>query len=114
MSKSINKIFLLGCVGQDPDVNNSGVVKFSLATNAGTKEKPTTDWHKIVCFGKLGEIVAKYVKKGAKVHTEGELHYNKYIDKTGAEKMSVEIIARDICLLGSSKKDEQTSDEIPF
>ena len=83
MSRGINKAIVLGTLGQDPDVkytsSGSPVVNLSAATNESWKDKTTgekqerTEWHRIVIFGKLAEIAAQYLKKGAQVYFEGKI-----------------------------------------
>ena len=82
---SVNKVILKGHLGMDPE-NNKGTVKFSIATDDGYKNKEgekieNTNWHNIVAFGKLGEILEKYLKKGNEVVIIGRLQYNIYEDK---------------------------------
>ncbi len=77
----MNQVNLLGRLGGDPEEKN-GAVKFSIATNDGTKDKPKTNWHNIVAFGKTGEILAKYLKKGIQIGITGRIDYNKFEEKT--------------------------------
>lgn len=101
MSRGINKVFILGRVG---DVKNHGtVVNVSVATNQeytqnGQKMK-LTEWHKIVFFGKLAEIAGRYLQKGSQVHVEGSLRTEKYTDKNGHEQYSTKIVAKTLELL---------------
>ncbi len=98
----INKVVLIGNVGQDPDVrvmqNGSKVANFSLATSESWKDrngekKEQTEWHKIVVYGdKLPEIIEKYVKKGTKLYIEGSIRSRKYQDTTGQDRTVFEII----------------------
>ena len=82
---SVNKVFLKGRLGQDPE-NNNGAVKFSIATsekytNSQGEKVENTQWHNCVAFGKTGEILQKYLKKGQEVFIEGKINYNKHEDK---------------------------------
>jgi single-strand DNA-binding protein len=109
MPKSVNKVILLGNLGKDPEVKYtpSGVpvAKFSLATNERYKDKggewqDRTEWHNIVAWQRLAEIVGEYVKKGSKVYIEGRLQTSSWEDKqSGEKKYRTEIIASDLVLL---------------
>jgi single-strand DNA-binding protein len=125
MAKSVNKVILVGNVGQDPDVKYtpSGVpvAKFSLATNERFKDKndqwqDRTEWHSVVAWQRLAEIVGEYVRKGSKLYVEGKLQTSSWEDRqNGGKKYGTEIVARDIILLGSRENGEkgavETSDE---
>jgi single-strand DNA-binding protein len=110
MAKSVNKVILVGNLGKDPDVKYtpSGVpvAKFSLATNERYKDKAgewqeRTEWHSIVAWQRLAEIVGEYVKKGSKVYIEGRLQTSSWEDKqSGEKKYRTEIVAQDLVLLG--------------
>ena len=110
MAKSVNKVILVGNLGKDPEVKYTStgtpVAKFSLATNEGYKDKngqwqDRTEWHNIVAWQRLAEIVGEYVKKGSKVYIEGRLQTSSWDDKeTGQKKYKTEIIANDLVLLG--------------
>lgn len=76
----MNQINLLGRLGGDPEEKN-GAVKFSIATNDGFGEKKKTNWHNIVAFGKTGEILGKYLKKGSQIGISGRIDYNKFDEK---------------------------------
>jgi single-strand DNA-binding protein len=109
MAKSVNKVILVGNLGKDPEVkytpSGTAVAKFSLATNEGYKDKAgqwqeRTEWHNIVAWQRLAEIVGEYVKKGSKVYIEGRLQTSSWDDKeTGQKKYKTEIIANDLVLL---------------
>ena len=126
MPKSINKVILVGNVGADPEVKYtpSGVPvgKFSLATNERFKNKngewqERTEWHNIVAWQRLAEIVGEYVSKGSKVYIEGKLHTSSWEDRrSGEKKYRTEIVARELVLLGlrengSSKQEPATTGE---
>ena len=111
---SLNKVLLIGNLGKDPETRYTpdglAVVKFSIATSeysktqSGEKSEKTT-WHNIVAFGKTGENVVNYLRKGKQVFVEGRISVSSYEDKdTGEKKYRTEIIANNITLLG--KKDE--------
>jgi single-strand DNA-binding protein len=111
MPKSVNKVILVGNVGKDPEVKYtpSGIPvgKFSLATNERFKDKngefqERTEWHNIVAWQRLAEIVGEFVSKGSKVYVEGKLQTTHWNDRqSGATKYRTEIVARDLVLLGS-------------
>ena len=111
MPKSVNKVILVGNVGQDPEVKYtpSGVpvAKFSLATNERFKDKSgefqeRTEWHNVIVWQRLAEIVGEYLSKGSKVYVEGKLQTSSWEDKqSGERKYRTEIVARDLVLLGS-------------
>ena len=114
MPKSVNKVILVGNVGKDPEVKYapSGVVlaKFSLATNERFKDKSgewqdRTEWHNVLAWQRLAEIVGEYVRKGAKLYIEGKLQTSSWEDRSsGEKKYRTEIVARDIVLLGSREE----------
>ena len=109
---TMNKVILIGRVGADPEVrymaNGNAVANIRLATNDGYKDKNTgdfiesTEWHRVICFNKLGEIVNQYVKKGRLVYIEGRIRTNKWQDKSGQDRYTTEIVANDMQLLGGS------------
>lgn len=110
MAKSVNKVILVGNLGKDPEIkytpSGTPVAKFSLATNERYKDKAgewqdRTEWHNIVAWQRLAEIVGEYVKKGAKVYIEGRIQTSSWEDKqSGEKKYRTEIIAQDLVLLG--------------
>lgn len=111
MARGINKVILVGNVGVDPDVrylpNGNAVTTLSLATSESWKDKTTgekqerTEWHRVVCFNRLGEIAGEYVRKGSKLYIEGSLRTRKWQDQQGQDKYTTEIIAADIQMLDS-------------
>lgn len=125
MAKSINKVILVGNVGKDPEVKYtpSGVAlaKFSMATNERFKDKSgewqdRTEWHNVLAWQRLAEIVGEYVQKGAKLYIEGKLQTSSWEDRNnGEKKYRTEIVARDIVLLGSretgSNEDRDSAEE---
>ena len=121
---SLNRVTLLGNVGKDPDVRhleNNCVAQFSLATTKKgytTKEGQTvpdrTEWHSLVVWNKLAEIVEKFVKKGDKLYVEGELRYRSYDDQNGVKRYVTEIYVENMEMLtpkGDSKPLPPMSDE---
>lgn len=119
MSKSLNKVQIIGNVGKDPEVKATGggtkVASFSVATTAKWKDKQgvqqeKTEWHKITAWEPLAVIVGNYVKKGDRIYVEGYLETQKWTDKNGVERYTTQIVARDIILLGGKKASD---DEAP-
>jgi single-strand DNA-binding protein len=110
MPKSINKVILVGNVGKDPEVrytpSGTPVATFSLATNERFKDRndewqERTEWHSIVAWQRLAEIVGDYVAKGSKVYVEGKLQTSNWEDRqSGGMKYRTEIVARELLLLG--------------
>lgn len=109
MARGLNKVMLIGNVGQDAELSflpsGHSMAKFSVATSRAWKDKQgaaqkKTQWHNIVAWGKLAEICDKYVKKGGQVYVEGRLTTRKYQSKDGVEKLAVEIVAEQMQLLG--------------
>ncbi|TAM12318.1 MAG: single-stranded DNA-binding protein [Nevskiaceae bacterium] len=111
MARGINKVILIGNLGKDPELRQlpSGVavVNITLATSSSWRDKATgenkdhTEWHNVVFFNKLAEIVGKYLKKGAKVYVEGSLRTRKWQDKNGGDRYTTEIVASDMQMLDS-------------
>lgn len=111
MARGINKVILVGNVGIDPDVrympNGNAVTTLSIATSETWKDKNTgekqerTEWHRVVCFNRLGEIAGEYIRKGSKLYVEGSLRTRKWQDQQGQDKYTTEIIASDIQMLDS-------------
>lgn len=109
MAKSVNKVILVGNLGKDPEVkytpNGVPVAKFSIATNEKFKDKSgewqeRTEWHNIVAWQRLAEIIGEYVKKGSKIYIEGKLQTSSWEDKqSGEKKYRTEIVAQDLVLL---------------
>ena len=103
MAGSLNKVLLIGRLGNDPEIkqmqNGKSVARLSVATSESWKDKNTgekkekTEWHRVVIFNEgLVGVVQKYLKKGAQVYIEGQLNTNKYTDSSGQEKYSTQIV----------------------
>jgi single-strand DNA-binding protein len=110
VARSLNKAMLIGNVGQDPEIrtipSGARVAQFSVATSRRWNDKSgqqqeKTEWHRIVAWEKLVEIIERYVKKGDRIYVEGEIEYRQYQDKDGVTKYTTEIRAREVVLLGS-------------
>jgi single-strand DNA-binding protein len=114
MAKSVNKVILLGNVGKDPEIRSTGggtmVANFTLATSDRQKDaqgnwQDRTEWHNLVAFTRLAEIVRDYVKKGSKLYIEGKIQTRSWDDKeSGQKRYRTEIIVNDLSLL--SGRDE--------
>lgn len=110
MARGINKVILIGNLGDDPEVRytsgGAAVANIRVATSESWKDKESgekqerTEWHKVVFFGRLAEIVAEYLKKGSQVYVEGSLRTNKWQDKSGNDRYTTEIIANEMQMLG--------------
>jgi len=129
MSRGVNKVILVGNLGQKPEMRytatQSAVASLSIATTESWKDKESgemrdkTEWHRVVYFGKLAEIVEKYLDKGSSVYIEGKLQTRKWQDKNGADRWTTEIIGSELTMLGSkssSSNSPMASDqsESPF
>lgn len=137
---SVNKVILLGNLGISPDMrylpNGDAVANFSIATTENWKDKSgekksKTDWHRIVAYGKLAEIMGEYLDKGSSVYIEGRLQTRKWQNKEGVDQYTTEIVADRMQMLGgkpagggergqSASRDsdsggfEDMGDDIPF
>ena len=111
MARGINKVILIGNLGNDPDIryttSGAAVANISLATAESWKDKETgeqqerTEWHRIVFFGRLAEIVGEYLRKGSQIYVEGRLQTRKWQDKEGNDRYTTEIVANEMQMLGS-------------
>ena len=126
----VNKVILIGNLGHDAELrhteSNQAVANFDIATSeswtdkAGEKQE-RTEWHKIVLWGKGAEALAQYLVKGKKVYIEGSLQTRKWEDKSGTNRLTTEIKAQQVRLLGGggsgeapAKGQDLTNDDIPF
>jgi len=107
---SLNKVTLIGNLGQDPEVrympSGDAMVTLSLATTEKWKDKQgdqqeKTEWHRVVMFGKLAEIAGEYLRKGSQVYIEGRLQTRKWTDKDGQDRYSTETVSNKMLMLGS-------------
>lgn len=111
MAKGINKVILVGNLGNDPETrympSGGAVTNIAVATSETWKDKQTgqpqerTEWHRVVFFNRLAEIAAEYLKKGAKVYIEGSLRTRKWQDQSGQDKYTTEIVAKEMQMLDS-------------
>lgn len=103
-SKGVNKVILIGNLGQDPEVrympNGGAVANISIATSESWKDKATgeqkerTEWHRVAIFGKLAEIAGEYLRKGSSVYIEGQLQTRKWQDQSGQDRYTSEIVVQ--------------------
>ncbi|MGH8135059.1 MAG: single-stranded DNA-binding protein [Steroidobacteraceae bacterium] len=110
MARGVNKVILLGNVGQDPQSrampSGKAVVNLRIATSKQWRDrqsgenKESTEWHTVVMFDRLAEIAAEYLRKGSQVYIEGELRTRKWQDKEGQDRYSTEIVANEMQMLG--------------
>ena len=111
MARGVNKVILIGNLGQDPEVrympNGGAVANVTIATTESWKDKNTgepqerTEWHRVVFYRRLAEIAGEYLKKGSKVYVEGRLQTRKWQDRDGNDRYTTEIIANEMQMLDS-------------
>jgi single-strand DNA-binding protein len=102
-----NKVILIGNVGKDPETNEAKTLtSFSLATSEKIKGETVTEWHNLKAFGKTAELIQSYVKKGSQIYIEGKIKTNKWEDKNGQKRSTVEIIVSEVTFLGGKKEEE--------
>ena len=118
--RGINKVIIVGTLGQDPELkqtsNGTAVCQLSLATNEKWKDKSgeqqeKTEWHRVVLWQRLAEIAGEYLHKGSQVYIEGKLQTRKWQDKEGNDRWSTEIIASELQLLGGKGGDRPQSSQ---
>jgi len=110
MARGVNKVILVGTLGTDPEVkyipSGDAVCNISIATNESWKDKQTgqmqerTEWHRVVAFRRLAEIMGEYLRKGSQVYIEGKLQTRKWQDQNGQDRYSTEILANEMQMLG--------------
>ncbi len=111
---SVNKVILIGGLGRDPETRygagGGAICNISLATSESWKDKETgekkesTEWHRVVFFGKLAEIAGEYLKKGSSCYVEGSLKTRKWTDKENVERYTTEIVADKMVMLSKAKE----------
>lgn len=111
MARGINKVILIGNLGTDPEIryapSGTAVVTVNVATSAAWRDKQSgemqdrTEWHRVVFFNRLAEIVNEYLKKGSKIYVEGSLRTRKWTDKNEIERYTTEIVANEMQMLDS-------------
>ena len=111
MARGVNKAIIVGNLGRDPEVRYSAsgnaIANVTVATTDSWKDRQAgerqerTEWHRVVFFNRLAEIVAEYLKKGSQVFIEGRIQTRKWEDKDGNERWTTEIVANEMQMLGS-------------
>ena len=120
MARGINKVILVGNLGQDPETrympSGKAVTNLRLATSDSWKDKQTgeqreqTEWHSVVMYDRLAEIAAEYLRKGSQIYVEGRLKTRKWQDKEGKDRYTTEIIANEMQMLGSRGADRAAAE----
>jgi len=110
MARGVNKVIIVGNLGNDPEVrympNGGAVANVSVATTESWKDKQSgqkvdkTEWHRVVFYNKLAEIVGEYLKKGSQIYLEGRLQTRKWQNKDGVDQYTTEIVANEMQMLG--------------
>jgi single-strand DNA-binding protein len=123
MARGINKVIIIGNVGNDPEIrympNGGAVTSLSLATSESWKDKQTgeaqerTEWHRVVFYNRLAEIAGEYLRKGSSCYVEGRLSTRKWKDKNEVERYTTEIIASEMQMLGGKKSGASEDFESP-
>ncbi|EKM6438152.1 single-stranded DNA-binding protein [Cronobacter sakazakii] len=119
-SRGVNKVILVGNLGQDPDVrympNGGAVTSLRLATSESWRDKQTgemkevTEWHSVVLYGKLAEVAGEYLRKGSQIYIEGQLRTRKWQDQSGQDRYSTEVVVNvggTMQMLGGKQQSDQ-------
>ena len=111
MARGVNKVTLIGNLGNDPELRStqagSAVANITLATSESWRDKETqetkerVEWHRVIFFGRLAEVVNEYLRKGSQVYVEGRIQTRKWQDKDGNDRYTTEIVANEMQMLGS-------------
>ncbi|WP_432473304.1 single-stranded DNA-binding protein [Amphritea sp. HPY] len=111
MARGVNKVILIGNLGNDPETkylpSGNAVTNITIATSESWKDKNSgqqqerTEWHRVVFFNRLAEIAAEYLRKGSKVYVEGQLRTRKWQDQSGQDRYTTEIVANELQMLDS-------------
>ncbi|RDH88041.1 MAG: single-stranded DNA-binding protein [endosymbiont of Seepiophila jonesi] len=123
MARGINKVILIGNLGKDPETrympSGGAVTNVTVATSESWKDKNTgqqqerTEWHRVVGFNRLGEIMGEYLKKGSKVYIEGSLRTRKWQGQDGQDRYTTEIVASEMQMLDSRGGGSASFDSAP-
>ena len=110
MARGVNKVILVGNLGKDPEIkytaSGAAIANLTIATSDSWNDKQTgekvekTEWHRVVAFQRLAEIMGEYLKKGSQVYIEGKLQTRKWQDQNGQDRYSTEVVANDMQMLG--------------
>jgi single-strand DNA-binding protein len=111
MARGVNKVTLIGNLGNDPELRStqsgSAVANITLATSESWRDKETqetkerVEWHRVIFFGRLAEVVNEYLRKGSQIYVEGRIQTRKWQDKDGNDRYTTEIVANEMQMLGS-------------
>ena len=120
MSRGVNKVILVGNLGQKPEMRytatQTAVANLSIATTESWKDKESgenrdkTEWHRVVFFGNLAEIAEKYLDKGSSVYIEGKIQTRKWQDKEGKDRWTTELLGNQLTMLGSRNTSESSNE----
>ena len=110
MARGVNKVILVGNLGRDPEIkytaSGAAIANITVATSESWNDKQTgekvekTEWHRIVAFQRLAEIMGEYLRKGSQVYIEGKLQTRKWQDQSGQDRYTTEVVANDMQMLG--------------
>ena len=122
MARGLNSAAIIGNVGKDPEVRHTqsgtAVANLSVATSetwfdkAKGEKQEKTEWHRVVAWGKLAEVVEKYVKKGRQIYIQGRIETRAWEDNSGNKKYTTEIVAKEILLLGPRQENADLAEQI--
>lgn len=123
MARGINKAIIVGNLGNDPEIRHTAggaaVANISIATveswkdkNSGEKQEKT-EWHRVIAFGRLAEIIGEYLRKGSQVYIEGRIQTRKWQDKDGQDRYTTEIVANEMQMLGGKGGDSENHESAP-
>lgn len=125
-SRGVNKVILVGNLGQDPEVrylpNGGAVTNITLATSESWRDKQTgeqkeiTEWHRVVLFGKLAEVAGEYLRKGSQVYIEGQLRTRKWQDQSGQDRYTTEVVVNvggTMQMLGGKQEGQKSNGNQP-
>jgi single-strand DNA-binding protein len=111
MARGVNKVILVGNLGKDPDMkytaSGAAIANITIATSESWNDKQTgekvekTEWHRVVAFQRLAEIMGEYLRKGSQVYIEGKLQTRKWQDQNGQDRYTTEVVANDMQMLGA-------------
>lgn len=123
MARGVNKAILIGNLGNDPDMrytaSGAAVANISIATAESWRDKESgeqqerTEWHRVVAFGRLAEIMGEYLRKGSQVYIEGRIQTRKWQDKEGQDRYTTEIVANELQMLGGKGGSSANYDSAP-
>jgi single-strand DNA-binding protein len=123
MSRGINKVILVGNLGKDPEMkytaSGAAIANITVATSESWNDKQTgekvekTEWHRVVAFQRLAEIMGEYLKKGSQVYIEGKIQTRKWQDQSGADRYSTEVVASQMQMLGGGVTDSNRNPKPP-